>query len=332
MASMSSYLQAHQQMHLPGVLVPLTNGRFQFKIVSLHGVTSKNTYMYPSEIDHKVWFVFYMLEKRASSAEVARKLTKGDHNIMSNGKVMYPKFKISINSELVTTTQNHIMEVHGPNPKGLTTSCYYMIAEFDIQCRPSLSRMMQETALSCLKCMISSIKTQPGMMIPESWCSIFRQRRGIIQPSTTQRRRIPKKRIIPATGDYFSLLHCFPCLFAISQPIILVTYATEVIMLFTCPKPLIVPTCLMGAAIPTHPTGAVQATIIACTKVPGLRPFPTDTHRGVQGFKTGTPRVMVHLWIDATTTTQNCYTHFLVNGPSHLSAIAIPLPRHVTET
>jgi len=104
MASISSYLQAHQQMHLPGVLVPLTNGRFQFKIIPLHAMTSKNTCMYPSEIDHKVWFVFYMLEKRAISAEAARKLTKGEHNIMSNGKVMYPKFKISKNSELVATT------------------------------------------------------------------------------------------------------------------------------------------------------------------------------------------------------------------------------------
>ena len=94
-ASVSSHLQAHQQMHLPGVLVPLTNGRFQFKIVPLHDMTSKNAYMYPSKIDHKLWFVLYMLERRASSAEAARKLTKGDDYIMSNGKMMYPKFKIS---------------------------------------------------------------------------------------------------------------------------------------------------------------------------------------------------------------------------------------------
>ena len=53
MASISSNLQAHQQMHLPGVLMQLTNGRFQFKIIPLHGMTSKNTYMYPSESNHK---------------------------------------------------------------------------------------------------------------------------------------------------------------------------------------------------------------------------------------------------------------------------------------
>jgi hypothetical protein len=79
---------------------------------------------------------------------------------------------------------------------------------------------------------------------------------------------------MPATVDYFSLLHCFPFLFTISQPIIL-TYATEV-MVFACPQPLIVPTRLMGAAVPTHPTGG-QATIIACMKVPVLRPISTDT-------------------------------------------------------
>jgi hypothetical protein len=67
MASISSFRQAHQQMHLPGVLMPLTNGRFQFKIVPLHGMISKNTYMYPSKRNHRLWFIFYMLDKRASS-------------------------------------------------------------------------------------------------------------------------------------------------------------------------------------------------------------------------------------------------------------------------
>ena len=70
--------------------------------------------------------------------EAARKLTKGVHNIMSNGKVMYPKFQISKNSELVAATQNHIMEVHGPNPKGATTSCFYMIVEFEEPMSPNL--------------------------------------------------------------------------------------------------------------------------------------------------------------------------------------------------
>jgi phosphoribosylanthranilate isomerase len=93
-------------------------------------MTSNNTYMSPSERNHRLWFIFYMLDKRASSVEAARKLMKGVHNIMSNGKVMYPKFQISKNSELVAATQNHIMEVHGPNPKGATTSCFYMIVEF----------------------------------------------------------------------------------------------------------------------------------------------------------------------------------------------------------
>ena len=78
---------------------------------------------------------------------------------------------------------------------------------------------------------------------------------------------------MPATGDYFSLLHYFP-FFTISQPIIL-TYATEV-MVFACPQPLIVPTRLTGAAVPAHPTGG-QATIIACMKVPVLRLISTDT-------------------------------------------------------
>jgi hypothetical protein len=86
MASILSFRQAHQQMHLPGVLMPLTNGRFQFKIVPLHGMTSKNTYMYPSKRNHRLWFIFYMLDKKASSVEAARKLTKGVHNIMSNGR------------------------------------------------------------------------------------------------------------------------------------------------------------------------------------------------------------------------------------------------------
>ena len=114
MALISSYLQAHQQMHLPGVLVPLTNGRFQFKIVQLHGMTSKNTYMYPGKSNHKQWFIFYILEKRANSAEAARKLKKGDHNIMPNGKVLYSKFKISKNSELVATTRRGSW----PEPQG----------------------------------------------------------------------------------------------------------------------------------------------------------------------------------------------------------------------
>ena len=138
MASISSFREAHQQMHLPGVLIPLTNGRFQFKIVPLHGMTSKNTYMYPSESDHKLWFIYYRLEKRASPAEAARKLTKGDHNIVSNGKVMYPNFKISKNSELVATTKSQINDVHGPNPKGVTNSCFYMIVKFEEPMSPNL--------------------------------------------------------------------------------------------------------------------------------------------------------------------------------------------------
>jgi hypothetical protein len=27
---------------------------------------------------------------------------------------------------LVAATQNHIMELHDPNPKGVTTSCFYI--------------------------------------------------------------------------------------------------------------------------------------------------------------------------------------------------------------
>ena len=138
MASISSFHEAHQQMHLPGVLIPLTNGRFQFKIVPLHGMTSNNTYMYPSETDHKLWFIYYRLEKRASSMEAARKLTKGDHNIVSNGKVKYPNFKISKNSELVATTKSQINDVHGPNPKGVVNSCFYMIVEFEEAMSPKL--------------------------------------------------------------------------------------------------------------------------------------------------------------------------------------------------
>jgi hypothetical protein len=79
-----------------------------------------------------------MLEKRANPADAARKLTKGGHNIVSNGKVMYPNFKISKNSELVATTRSHIMEVHGPNLKGVTTSCFYMIVEFEERMSPNL--------------------------------------------------------------------------------------------------------------------------------------------------------------------------------------------------
>ena len=94
MASMSSYHESHQQMHLPGVLVPLTNGRYQFKIVPLLGMTLKNTYMYPSQNDHRLWFIFYRLDKRADPAEAARKLTKGGHHIMSNGKVIYLRFAV----------------------------------------------------------------------------------------------------------------------------------------------------------------------------------------------------------------------------------------------
>jgi hypothetical protein len=30
-------------------------------------MTSKNTYMYPSKRNHRLWFIFYMLDKRASS-------------------------------------------------------------------------------------------------------------------------------------------------------------------------------------------------------------------------------------------------------------------------
>ena len=138
MASMSSYHESHQQMHLSGVLVPLTNGRYQFKIVPLLGITSKNTYMYPSQNDHRLWFIFYRLDKRADPAEAARKLTKGGHHIMSNGKVIYPRFKIGKNSELVAATRNHIMELHGPNPKGVTTSCFYMIVEFEEPMSPNL--------------------------------------------------------------------------------------------------------------------------------------------------------------------------------------------------
>ena len=138
MASISSYHESHQQMHLPGVLMPLTNGRYQFKIVPLLGMTSKNTYMYPSQNDHRLWFIFYRLDKRADPAEAARKLTKGGHHIMSNGKVIYPRFKIGKNSELVAATRNHIMELHGPNPKGVTTSCFYMIVEFEEPMSPNL--------------------------------------------------------------------------------------------------------------------------------------------------------------------------------------------------
>ncbi len=67
---------------------------------------------------------------------------------MSNGKVLYSKFKISKNSELVATTRNHIMEVHGPNPKGLTTSCYYMIVEFEYPMSPKL--IMYDAGDGCI--------------------------------------------------------------------------------------------------------------------------------------------------------------------------------------
>jgi hypothetical protein len=86
MASMSSYHKSHQQMHLPGVLVPLTNNRYQFKIVPLLGMTSKNTYMYPSQNDHRLWFIFYRLDKRADPAEAARKLIKGGHTSCPTGR------------------------------------------------------------------------------------------------------------------------------------------------------------------------------------------------------------------------------------------------------
>jgi hypothetical protein len=196
-------------MYLSGVLMPLTNGKFQFKIAPLHGMTSKNTYMYPSKRNHRLWFIFYMLDKRASSVEAARKLTKGVHNIMSNGKVMYPKFQISKNSELVATTQNRIMEVHGPSPKGATTSCFYMIVEFEEPMSPNLITYDAGNGKILPKIYeISIMKRQPGMMILESWYSISRWRQGIIQPSTT-RRRILMRRITLATGEYFLVFHYF---------------------------------------------------------------------------------------------------------------------------
>ena len=141
--------------------------------------------------------------------ETARKLTKGVHNIMSNGKVMYPKFQISKNSELVAATQNHIMEVHGPNPKGATTSCFYMIVEFEEPMSPNLITYDAGNGNILPKMYeISIMKRQPGMMILESWYSISRRRQGIIQPSTT-RRRILMRRITLATGEYFLVLHYF---------------------------------------------------------------------------------------------------------------------------
>ena len=94
--------------------------------------------MYPSQNDHRLWFIFYRLNKRADPAEAARKLTKGGHHIMSNGKVIYLQFKIGKNSELVAATRNHIMELHGPNRKGVTTSCFYMIVEFEEPMSPNL--------------------------------------------------------------------------------------------------------------------------------------------------------------------------------------------------
>jgi len=139
MASISSYNERHQQMHLPGALMPLTNGRYQFRVVPLQGMTAKNTYMYPSQHDHRLWFIYYRLDKRADFNEAARKLTRGSHHIISsNGKVIYPQFKIGKNSELVAATRNHTLEVHGPNPKGKTTSCFYMIVEFEEPMSPNL--------------------------------------------------------------------------------------------------------------------------------------------------------------------------------------------------
>jgi hypothetical protein len=60
----------------------------------------------------------------------------------------------------------------------------------------------------------------------------------------------------------------------------------------------------------------------------GLRSISTDTIwvQGVQGFNQGLLR------IDTPTTPQNCHPNPLVNGLSHLSAIALPPPRHLTET
>ena len=127
---------------------------------------------------------------------------------MSNGKVIYPRFKIGKNSELVAATQNHIMELHGPNPKGVTTSCFYMIVEFEEPMSPKL--IPYDAGLG----MILSITRQPMMMIPESWYSISRWRQGIIQPSTT-RRRILMRRNTLATGRYF--WYCIPSIIFLSQ-------------------------------------------------------------------------------------------------------------------
>ena len=83
-----------------------------------------------------------------------------------------------------------------------------------------------------------------------------------------------------------------------------------------------------GSTVPTHPAGH-QAPLIAWMKEhQGLRSISTDTIwvQGVQGFKQGLLR------IDTPTTPQNCHPNPLVNGLSHLSAIALPPPHHLTET
>jgi len=104
------------------------------------------------------------------------------------------------------------MEVHGPNPKGSTTSCYYMIVEFEYPMSPKLIKY--DAGNSFILPKMYDIVNQEATWDDDTGELVFnlQTERGIIKPSTTQRRRIPKKRIMPATGDYFSLLHCFPFL------------------------------------------------------------------------------------------------------------------------
>jgi hypothetical protein len=293
MASISSYLKAHQQMHLPGVLMQLTNGRFQFKVVPLHGMTSKNTYMYPSESNHKKWFIFYMLDKRASSAEAARKLTKGDHNIMSNGKVLYSKFKISKNSELAATTRNHIMEVHGPNPKGTTTSCYYMIVEFEEPMSPKL--ITYDAGLGMILPKMYDIVNHKANYDDDTGELVFNLQTEARYNTTLNNSEEDTDEEEHAGNRWVFLVlhsfHHFPL--AISQPVILM-YATEE-MVFACPQPPIMKDSFMdsmrtvlmttvpthttgtGGTVPKHPAGH-QATLIAWMKEhQGLRPISTDT-------------------------------------------------------
>ena len=106
------------------------------------------------------------------------------------------------------------MEVHGPNPKSATTSCYYMIVEFEEPMSPKL--IPYDAGLGMILPKMYDIVNHKATYDDDTGELVFNlQTEARYNTSSTTRRRILMMRNTLATGGYF--WYCMPSIIFLSQ-------------------------------------------------------------------------------------------------------------------